>query len=121
MAMDVQVEDVGVYEAWADHQREPAAPPTTPSAQHGLVVYSRAACAICHRITGTPSGGRVGPDLTHLASRRTIAAGTLPMNRGNLAAWITDPQHAKPGNNMPAVPLTPQDVSDLVDYLTELK
>jgi cytochrome c oxidase subunit 2 len=121
MAMDVQVEDVGAYEAWADHQREPAASPTTPSAQHGLVVYSRAACAICHRITGTPSGGRVGPDLTHLASRRTIAAGTLPMNRGNLAAWITDPQHAKPGNNMPAVPLTPQDVSDLVDYLTELK
>ena len=121
MAMDVQVEDVGAYQAWADRQRRPAATPSTPSAQRGLAVYNRAACAICHRIAGTPSGGRVGPDLTHVASRRSLAAGTLPMNRGNLAAWIIDPQHAKPGNNMPAVPLTPQDVSDLVDYLTELK
>ena len=47
--------------------------------------------------------------------------GTIKVSGGNLAAWITDPQHAKPGNNMPAVPLTPQDVSDLVDYLMELK
>ena len=121
MALDVQVEDLARYEAWANHQREPAATPTTASARRGLIVYERAACAVCHRITGTPSGGVVGPDLTHLASRRSIAAGTLAMSRGNLAAWITDPQHPKPGNNMPAVPLTPQDVSDLVDYLTELK
>lgn len=121
MAMDVQVQDVAAYEAWAEHQRQPAATPSTPAAQRGLAVYKRAACAICHRISGTPSGGRVGPDLTHVAGRRSIAAGTLAMNRGNLAAWITDPQHAKPGNNMPAVPLAPQDVSDLVDYLMELK
>jgi cytochrome c oxidase subunit 2 len=121
MAMDVQVEDPATFDAWANHQREDAAVPSTPAAQRGLVVYERAACSICHRIAGTPSGGRVGPDLTHLAGRRSLAAGTLAMNRGNLAAWIIDPQHAKPGNNMPAVPLTPQDVSDLVDYLAELK
>jgi cytochrome c oxidase subunit 2 len=121
MALDVDVEDPATFEAWAKHQRDGAAVPSTPSSQRGLVVYERAACSICHRIAGTPSGGRVGPDQTHLASRRSIAAGTLAMNRGNLAAWILDPQHAKPGNNMPAVPLTPRDVSDLVDYLAELK
>ncbi|WP_133478733.1 cytochrome c oxidase subunit II [Cognatilysobacter segetis] len=121
MALDVQVEDDAAYRAWADRQRLPAVAPTDAAAQRGLVVYERAACAICHRIGGTPSGGRVGPDLTHLATRRSLAAGTLAMNRGNLAAWIVDPQHAKPGNNMPAVPLTPQDVSDLVAYLSELK
>ncbi|WP_133500069.1 cytochrome c oxidase subunit II [Cognatilysobacter terrigena] len=121
MAMDVQVDDLGAYQAWADHQRTPATPPTTPSAQRGLAVFERGACAMCHRIAGTTAGGVTGPDLTHLASRRSIAAGTLPMNRGNLAAWIVDPQHPKPGANMPAVPLSPQDVSDLVDYLTELK
>lgn len=121
MAMDVQVQDLATYEAWADHQRQPAPVPATASARRGLAVYERAACAICHRISGTPSGGRVGPDLTHVAGRRSLAAGTLPMNRGNLAAWIVDPQHPKPGNNMPAVPLSPQDVNALVDYLMELK
>ncbi|MGY4516206.1 cytochrome c oxidase subunit 2 [Lysobacter sp. HA18] len=121
MAMDVQVEDIAAFQSWADHQRQPGATPTTPSAVHGQAIFTQAACAMCHQIVGTPTGGRTGPDLTHLASRRTIAAGTLPMNRGNLAAWIIDPQHPKPGANMPAVPLSPQDVSDLVDYLMELK
>ncbi|GAB6196698.1 cytochrome c oxidase subunit II [Lysobacter xanthus] len=121
MAMDVQVDEPAAFDAWRAHQTQPAVQPTTPSALRGQAIYTRAACGVCHRITGTPTGSRVGPDLTHVASRRSIAAGTLATNRGNMAAWITDPQHAKPGNNMPAVPLTPQDVSDLVDYLMELK
>lgn len=121
MGIDVQVQDIAAYEAWAEHQRQPAAPPSTPSAQRGLLVYNTAACTTCHLIAGTPSGARVGPDLTHLASRRSIAAGTMPLTRENLAQWIRDPQHRKPGSNMPTVPLTPQDVNSLVDYLMELK
>ena len=60
---------------------------------------------MCHRIRGTPAGGTVAPDLTHVASRTTLAAGTLPMSRGNLAAWIVDPQGIKPGAHMPVVRL----------------
>ena len=79
------------------------------------------ACASCHAIRGTDAGSRVGPDLTHLASRRTLAAGALPMDRGSLAAWIADPQHFKPGANMPAVPLSPSQSAGVVEYLMELQ
>jgi cytochrome c oxidase subunit 2 len=76
---------------------------------------------MCHQVRGTRAAGRVGPELTHLASRQFIASGTLPMNRGNLAAWITDPQGIKPGVNMPMVPLAPQDLQDLLSYLEGLR
>jgi cytochrome c oxidase subunit 2 len=63
----------------------------------------------------------VGPDLTHLASRQTIAAGTLPNTRGNLAGWIADPQTIKPGTLMPRVPLPPTELQVLVTYLQSLR
>ena len=76
---------------------------------------------MCHAIAGTPAGSRVGPDLTHLASRRTIAAGTLPNTRGNLAGWILDPQKIKPGTRMPPNQLEPADLQALLAYLETLK
>jgi cytochrome c oxidase subunit 2 len=84
-------------------------------------VFETSACAICHNISGTPAGGQVGPDLTHLASRTSLAAGTLAFGRGQLAAWISDPQGIKPGALMPDVRLTPEQLNSLLDYLTELK
>jgi cytochrome c oxidase subunit 2 len=63
----------------------------------------------------------VGPDLSHVASRRSIAAGTLPMSHANLAAWIADPQRLKPGNNMPAVPLSPEQLGAVTAYLETLR
>ena len=66
-------------------------------------------------------GGRTGPDLTHLASRRTLAAGTLDNVRGNLAGWIADPQAAKPGNHMPRTYLPPHELHALVAYLETLR
>jgi cytochrome c oxidase subunit 2 len=76
---------------------------------------------MCHSIAGTPAGAHAGPDLTHLASRRTIAAGSLPNTRGNLAGWILDPQRVKPGAKMPPNMLEPKDLEALLTYLQSLK
>ena len=76
---------------------------------------------MCHNISGTPVGGRVGPDLTHLASRRTLAAGTMPMSTGNLYGWIADPQSLKPGTKMPTMNIEPNDLHAVVAYLETLK
>jgi cytochrome c oxidase subunit 2 len=76
---------------------------------------------MCHTIQGTPAGGRSAPDLTHLASRSSIAAGALPYSRGNLAAWIADPQRIKPGNHMPMVEVSPGDLQALTAYLDSLQ
>ena len=73
-------------------------------------------------IGGTPAGGRAGPDLTHLASRRTIAAGTLPNTRGHLAGWILDPQANQAGTSgMPPNALEPDELQALLAYLESLR
>ena len=76
-------------------------------------------CTDCHAVRGV--GSRVGPDLTHLASRRMIAAGSLENTPANLASWITAPQLVKPGTQMPATPLAPEDLAVLIQYLTSLR
>jgi cytochrome c oxidase subunit 2 len=74
-------------------------------------------CSTCHTVRGTTAGGRVGPDLTHVAARTTIAAGALPMSRDNLRRWIEDPQHLKPGVRMPALGLSREELDAVVAYL----
>ena len=76
---------------------------------------------ICHTIRGTAAGSRVGPDLTHFGSRKSIASATLPMSRGNIAAWIIDPQGIKPGVNMPNVSIAADEIDPLVSYLAGLR
>jgi cytochrome c oxidase subunit II len=109
------------FSAWLVHQRDTAMTPTDSVSQRGQEVFLGSSCVMCHAIAGTPAGSRVGPDLTHLASRRTIAAGTLANTRGNLAAWIVDPQAIKPGVRMPANKLDAHDLQALVTYLETLK
>jgi cytochrome c oxidase subunit 2 len=121
MALDVQVENPSAFEAWRAHQLAPAPVPKTPVALAGMNDFTAMACAMCHTIDGTDAGGVTGPNLTHLASRRMLAAGALPLNRRTLTAWIADPQAHKPGTNMPAVPLQPQQMTEIVDYLMTLK
>jgi cytochrome c oxidase subunit 2 len=121
MALDVQVDSAGGFDAWKARQLAPAATPSTPIALAGMHDFTAMACAMCHAIGGTDAGGITGPNLTHLASRRTLAAGALPLNRGTLAAWIADPQAHKPGTNMPAVPLQPEQLGEIVDYLMTLQ
>lgn len=96
-------------------------PPSDSTLLYGQRVFLSSGCAVCHTIGGTAAQASVGPPLTHLESRSTIAAGTLPNTRANLMGWITNPQAIKPGVIMPAVPLTPVQLTALVGYLETLK
>jgi cytochrome c oxidase subunit 2 len=121
MALTVIAEPAPAFEQWLSAQRQPAPPPATPEQARGLDVVERGPCAMCHTIAGTQAGARLGPDLTHFASRSTIGAGTAPNTRGYLGGWIADPQHLKPGNRMPPTGLSPADLQAVIAYLETLK
>jgi cytochrome c oxidase subunit 2 len=121
MSLIVEVDSYPDFIKWWDHQLQPAPPPTTPLTLAGYNFVVTRNCAACHSIGGTPANGTVGPDLTHLASRRSIAAGTLPMTTGNLYGWVEDPQSVKPGNRMPTIGLEPGQLHAVVAYLETLK
>jgi cytochrome c oxidase subunit 2 len=121
MAFEVIAEPTARFSEWLVQQRDTAATPTDSIAVRGQQVFVTSPCVMCHTIGGTTAGSRIGPDLTHIASRRTLAAGTLPNTRGNLFAWITDPQSLKPGAKMPATQLSPQDLAAVVAYLETLR
>ena len=121
MALHVVVHEPDDFAAWQAASRRWARTPTDTLAARGQEVFMAGRCVLCHAIAGTPAGSRAGPDLTHIASRRTLAAGTIPNTRGNLAAWITDPQGVKPGANMPPNALSPADLEALLTYLGTLR
>jgi cytochrome c oxidase subunit 2 len=121
MGLLVIAEPPQQYQAWAQSQRSPAAEPQGADAVRGKALFQAASCAMCHAIQGTLANAQRAPDLTHLASRRTLAAGTLPNTPQDLASWISDPQKHKPGTNMPATPLSKEDLQALVAYLGALK
>ena len=121
MALDVTIDEPAEFEAWRARQLTLAPAPSTPTAIRGELLFTANACATCHSIKGTRAFGVTGPDLTHLASRRTLAAGALPMTRAALQGWIADPQSSKPGVHMPAVALEPDELEALVDYLMTLE
>ena len=121
MAFTVVAHAPAAYAAWAEAQRQPAAPPADAQQQHGQQVFQQSTCVMCHAIQGTIASAQHAPDLTHLASRQTLAAGRLPMGGPMLAAWITDPAAHKPGVNMPGHRFAPADLQALVAYLVALK
>jgi cytochrome c oxidase subunit 2 len=121
MAFLVVAEPADSFAAWLARQRDTASTPGDSVALRGQEVFLASSCVMCHAIQGTPAGSRVGPDLTHLASRRTLGAGTLPNTRGNLAGWIVDPQRIKPGVRMPPNELAPNDLQALLAYLERLQ
>jgi cytochrome c oxidase subunit 2 len=121
MAFLVVAERPDSFAGWLARQRDTAPTPIDELTRRGQEVFLSSSCVMCHAISGTPAGSRIGPDLTHLASRRTIAAGTLPNTRGNLAGWILDPQRIKPGTRMPPNQLDPADLQALLAYLESLK
>lgn len=120
MAMEVIAEPPEAFARWLARQRAPAAAPAATDAAAGARVFATTACALCHTVRGTMAGGRLGPDLTHVAGRRTIAAGTIANTRGNLLGWIENPRAFKPGTLMPAVPLQGRELDDLTAYLQSL-
>lgn len=121
MALLVIAEPPEQFSAWLEHQRRPAVPPGDAQQRRGQEVFLTSPCVMCHTIRGTPAGGRVAPDLTHLSSRLTLAAGTLPNTPGHLAGWIIDPQAIKPGNKMPPNVFDAEDFQALLAYLQSLR
>jgi len=121
MRLRVIAEPQDQFDLWLARARSPAEEPQTPLAVRGQQVFLHSSCVLCHTIAGTPAGGRNGPDLTHIASRTRIAAGTRPNVIGYLAGWIVDPQKIKPGVRMPQNQLAPQDLRALLEYLETLK
>jgi cytochrome c oxidase subunit 2 len=121
MAFLVIAEPPDKYEAWAAGQRQSAPPPKSAQEKHGQELFVNGRCAMCHAIQGTQANGRRAPDLSHLMSRKTLAAGMLPNSIGHLAGWILDPQGIKPGVNMPSNPMAPDDLDALLVYLGTLQ
>ncbi|MGN6168397.1 MAG: cytochrome c oxidase subunit II [Solirubrobacteraceae bacterium] len=121
MAMFVIAQPPGAFRAWLAHMATRAATPTTPVAKAGERLFMTSQCASCHFISGTPAQGTVGPDLTHLKTRSTLAAGTIPNTPKWLADWIHNPQYLKPGVRMPDLGLSWGQVHKIVAYLEELK
>lgn len=117
----IVAEPPDVFATWLEAQRLSAVEPQDELARRGKEVFFDSTCDQCHAIAGTEATGRLGPDLTHFASRREIAAGTLINNRGNLAGWIAGPQELKPGNLMPATVLPGPDLQALLTYLESLR
>jgi len=121
MAFVVIAEPSDDFEHWLQAQRTTAAPPRSEQEQRGLYLVQRSACVMCHTIRGTAAGGRMGPDLTHLASRGTILAASAPRTPENLHRLIQDPHRFKPGVRMPALNFSEEDRAAIVAYLERLR
>jgi cytochrome c oxidase subunit 2 len=124
MSMEVVVESPTAFRQWLMNEAAPAPgaalEPADAVGRRGLRVFLDSGCATCHAVRGTTAAGTLGPDLTHLASRRTIAAATLPNTPAMLAAWIPGAQHLKEGNLMPSMPVLGEDLDALVAWLGAL-
>ncbi|HEY1540316.1 MAG TPA: cytochrome c oxidase subunit II [Solirubrobacteraceae bacterium] len=121
MATTVIAESAARFKAWLAHNAQPAASPVTPQQRAGLRVFEASSCASCHTIAGTPAHGEIGPDLTHVGGRTTLAALTIPNTPAQMRDWILHPQRIKPGNRMPDLALTAPDADALVAYLESLR
>lgn len=122
MILVVVADPPAQYAAWLAGQAHDARQPATDQARKGEQVFMGKACILCHTIRGTLALGRVGPDLTHLASRHGLAANMLPNNVANLEAWVTHAQSLKPECAMPNVTeFTGTQARDLVGYLQQLQ
>jgi cytochrome c oxidase subunit 2 len=121
MRFAVIVESPENFAKWAGAQRQTAPEPTDPIAQEGKQLFLTSVCTQCHAIAGTPASARVGPDLTHIASRHLIASASLENVHDHLKSWITDPQRIKPGVRMPNNTFKEEDLNALVTYLESLK
>jgi len=118
MLLRVIVEPRENFESWIVSQQQPAR--QTDRVAHGRRIFESTACVNCHTISGTNAHGTFGPDLTHLMSRETLAAGVAPLTRSNLRLWITNPDALKPGSRMPAMQLQDDDLDAVTGYLLSL-
>jgi cytochrome c oxidase subunit II len=121
MALWVIAEPQEQFNAWKQSQTQTSITPASDSQKRGQQVFLSSTCVMCHAINGTTAGSNIGPNLTHVGSRNTLAAATMANTRDHLAQWIKDSQQIKPGNKMPQNNLSDADLNSLVDYLQSLK
>lgn len=121
MALVVVAQAPDEFARWLALQREPAPVPSEAGGLADRETFLQSGCVFCHTVRGTLAHGTAGPDLTHLATRLTLAAGELPNTPGNLYGWIANPQALKPGTKMPAVPLEAEELHAIVRYLQTLR
>jgi cytochrome c oxidase subunit 2 len=107
------------FRAWRERQLAPAPEPATEAARTAEATFV-ARCGLCHTVRGTRAGGRLGPDLSHLMTRKTLAAATLPNTTGHLFGWIADPQTVKPGSRMPRIGLSGPELQAIGSFLATL-
>jgi len=121
MGIRVFAQSLKDFSAWLAHQRQPASPPAASGAKKGAEVFRERNCVNCHSIAGLATRGRVAPDLTHVGSRATLAAGTIANTPENLAKWLKNPQSVKKGVLMPDIGLATDQIEHLTAYLEGLQ
>jgi cytochrome c oxidase subunit 2 len=122
MAFSVEVMEPDAFEEWLAQQAEGAIAPATSLAAQGQELFDQVGCGACHAVRGTAAEGTIGPDLTHLAGRATLAAGILPNDHAALVRWITQAETIKPGSRMPSFGALPEDhVEAIAAYLEGLE
>jgi cytochrome c oxidase subunit 2 len=119
MLLRVYVQSRDEFDRWIREQSQPAN--MSDAASEGQHIFETTACINCHAVAGTVADGRFGPDLSHLMSRDTIAAGAAPNTPENLRRWIRDPDSIKPGSRMPAMELSDRELDAVTAYLTTLR
>ena len=119
MLLRVYADTPEQFKAWIEQQQKTSV--QNPGAMAGEQVFLHNACISCHTVAGTAAAGRFGPDLTHVASRDTLASGSVPNTPANLRAFVADPAHFKPGALMPPMHLNKQDLDAVTVYLATLK
>ncbi len=121
MELYVVAHDEVQFTHWSAAQRQYAAPPATPLQASGARVFESHGCGFCHTIRGTDARGSIGPDLTHVSSRRRIAGGILPSTQAAFGGWVANPHILKPGTRMPAFALPGPELRALSAYLESLR
>ncbi len=119
MLLRVYVQSRQEFDGWIEKQSQPAQ--ASAAVSEGQRIFETTACINCHAVTGTVADGRFGPDLTHLMSRETIAAGAAPNTLENLRLWIQNPEAIKPGSKMPAMGLSDHELDAVTTYLATLR
>jgi cytochrome c oxidase subunit II len=110
------------FDAWLRAEAMPAVQPVEAGARRGKAVFAASGCGACHRVRGTEAEGAIGPDLTHVGGRMSLAAATLPNDAANFVRWIRDSRHVKPESQMPPFAhLSEAELGDLALYLEALK
>jgi cytochrome c oxidase subunit 2 len=118
MLLRVYVQSRQDFDRWVAEQTQPAQ--TSGSASEGQRIFESTACISCHTVAGTVADGRLGPDLTHLMSRETIASGAATNTPENLRLWIQNPDSIKPGSKMPAMGLSDHQLDAVTAYMATL-